>query len=63
MHEEERTLWEGGPSHVRDVPFHVLCLLTAWLVVPVLASLQRYLSVVSTFVCEVSGEGLEAPEA
>jgi uncharacterized membrane protein YdbT with pleckstrin-like domain len=44
MHEEERTLWEGRPSHVRDVPFHVLCLLTAWLVVPVFASLRRYLS-------------------
>ena len=43
QHEEETTIWEGHPSHVRDLGFHLLCLLLSPLVIPLGMMLWRYL--------------------
>ncbi|MEN8159716.1 MAG: PH domain-containing protein [Myxococcota bacterium] len=43
MASDEVTLWEGHPSHVRDLGFYLFCLLTIWLVVPLFLMLGRYL--------------------
>ena len=34
MHEDELIIWEGHPSHIKDVGFYSLCLLLSPLVVP-----------------------------
>jgi uncharacterized membrane protein YdbT with pleckstrin-like domain len=44
MSESESVLWEGTPSHVRDLPYHTVCLLLAPLVVPLFLSFWRYLT-------------------
>lgn len=44
MSDPETLLWEGTPSHVRDLAYHSLCLLLSWLVVPLFMSGWRYLS-------------------
>ena len=44
MSESENVLWEGTPSHVRDLPYHAVCLLLSPLVVPLFLSLWRYLT-------------------
>ncbi len=43
MHQEEQTLWQGHPSHVKDLGFHLACLLFSWLIVPLGMMLWRYL--------------------
>ncbi len=43
MASEEVTLWEGHPSHVKDLGLYALCVLTVWLVVPLFVMLARYL--------------------
>lgn len=43
MNDDEVTIWEGRPSHVKDLGFHVLCLVLAPLVVPLALMLRRYL--------------------
>jgi uncharacterized membrane protein YdbT with pleckstrin-like domain len=43
MYEEETTLWEGHPSHVKDLGFHLICLMLSWLILPVGLMLWRYL--------------------
>jgi len=43
VNEEEHTIWEGHPSHIKDLGFHALCLILAPLVVPLLLMLWRYL--------------------
>jgi len=40
---DERLIWEGHPSHLKDLGYHALCLLLAPLVVPVALSLRRIL--------------------
>jgi uncharacterized membrane protein YdbT with pleckstrin-like domain len=42
--DEERTLWAGHPSHVKDLGFHVVCGLFCWLIVPLAMMLWRYLT-------------------
>lgn len=44
MSEPESVLWEGTPSHVRDLGYHLVCLLFVWLVVPLFLSFWRYLT-------------------
>ncbi len=44
MSEPESILWEGTPSHVRDLPYHSVCLLLSPLVVPLFLSFWRYLT-------------------
>jgi uncharacterized membrane protein YdbT with pleckstrin-like domain len=41
--DDEITIWEGRPSHIKDLGFHSLCLLLAPLIVPLLLMLWRYL--------------------
>lgn len=43
MHDEETTIWEGHPSHIKDLGFHIVCGLLCWLVVPLGMMLWRYL--------------------
>jgi uncharacterized membrane protein YdbT with pleckstrin-like domain len=44
MMDEEQTLWEGTPSHKKDIGFYVFCALICWTIIPVFAALGRYLS-------------------
>ena len=44
MSEPESTLWEGTPSHVRDLPYHAICLLLSPLVIPLFLAFWRYLT-------------------
>ncbi|NIR60725.1 MAG: PH domain-containing protein [Gammaproteobacteria bacterium] len=44
MSESESVLWEGTPSHVRDLGYHAVCLLLAPLVVPLFLAFWRYLT-------------------
>ena len=43
MHEEETTIWEGHPSHVKDLGFHLVCVLLSPLIIPLAMMLWRYL--------------------
>jgi uncharacterized membrane protein YdbT with pleckstrin-like domain len=43
MSDEETLLWEGHPAHIKDLGFHIVCLVLFPLVVPALFSLSRYL--------------------
>ena len=43
MVENELVIWEGRPSHVKDMGFHCLCLALAPLIVPLGLMLWRYL--------------------
>ena len=43
MVENELTIWEGRPSHFKDLGFHCLCLVLSPLIVPLLLSLRRCL--------------------
>jgi len=43
METEETTLWEGHPSHVKDLGYHLLCLLFSPLILPLAMMLARYL--------------------
>jgi uncharacterized membrane protein YdbT with pleckstrin-like domain len=43
MNDAETMIWEGHPSHVKDLGFHLLCLLFAPLVVPLFLMLWRCL--------------------
>lgn len=43
MNEEERTIWEGHPSHLKDLGFHVLCGILSPLIVPIGFMLWRCL--------------------
>ena len=43
MNEEELTIWEGRPSHVKDLGYYSLCLILAPLIVPLALMLWRYL--------------------
>jgi uncharacterized membrane protein YdbT with pleckstrin-like domain len=43
VHDEERPLWEGHPSHLKDLGFHLVCLALAPLIVPLALMLWRYL--------------------
>ncbi len=40
---DECVIWEGHPSHLKDLGFHFLCLLLAPLVIPLGLSLRRCL--------------------
>ena len=44
MQEEETIIWKGHPSHVKDLGFHVVCGLFAWLVLPLGFMLWRFLT-------------------
>lgn len=44
MMETERLIWKGGPSHWRDLGFHLLCLLFSPLVFPIGMAIWRYFS-------------------
>ena len=44
MEEEEVTIWEGHPSHIKDLAFHVVGVLFCWMIVPLPMMLWRYLS-------------------
>ncbi len=44
MADGEHIIWEGRPSHLKDLGFHCLCLLLAPLVVPLLLMLMRWLN-------------------
>lgn len=55
MHEEERTLWEGHPSHLKDLGTHIVCGLLFWTVVPLGIMLWRYLETRHTWF-EVTSE-------
>jgi len=41
--DEELTIWEGRPSHVKNLGYYSLCLILAPLVVPLALMLWRYL--------------------
>ncbi len=41
--EEEQFIWEGHPSHKKDLSFYVCCALLSWLIVPILIAGWRYL--------------------
>ena len=43
MVENELVIWEGRPSHFKDLGFHCLCLVLSPLIVPLLFSLRRCL--------------------
>ncbi len=43
MHEEEATIWEGHPSHIKDLGFHLVCILLSPLILPLGMMLWRYL--------------------
>lgn len=43
MHDEELIIWEGHPSHVKDMGFYSLCLVLSPLIVPVILMLWRCL--------------------
>jgi uncharacterized membrane protein YdbT with pleckstrin-like domain len=43
MHEDETTIWAGTPSHVKDLPFHLVCGALAWLIVPIGLMAWRFL--------------------
>ena len=43
MDDEEVIIWEGRPSHVKDLGYHLLCLVLAPLIVPLALMLRRYL--------------------
>jgi uncharacterized membrane protein YdbT with pleckstrin-like domain len=43
QYEEETTIWEGHPSHIKDLGFNVVCVLLSPLVFPLFAMLWRYL--------------------
>jgi uncharacterized membrane protein YdbT with pleckstrin-like domain len=43
MDDNELVIWEGHPSHVKDLGFHCLCLVLSPLVVPLLFMLWRFL--------------------
>jgi uncharacterized membrane protein YdbT with pleckstrin-like domain len=43
VNEEELTIWEGRPSHVKDLGYYSLCLILAPLIVPLVFMLWRYL--------------------
>jgi uncharacterized membrane protein YdbT with pleckstrin-like domain len=43
MHADEQLIWEGRPSHVKDLGFNTLCLLLSPLAVPVGFLLWRWL--------------------
>jgi uncharacterized membrane protein YdbT with pleckstrin-like domain len=43
VNEEELTIWEGRPSHVKDLGYYSLCLILAPLIVPLVLMLWRYL--------------------
>jgi uncharacterized membrane protein YdbT with pleckstrin-like domain len=43
MDEPETTIWEGHPSHVKDLGLHLLCLLFAPMILPLFLMLWRYL--------------------
>jgi uncharacterized membrane protein YdbT with pleckstrin-like domain len=43
MVDDELTIWEGRPSHVKDLGFHFFCLVLAPLIVPLALMVWRYL--------------------
>jgi uncharacterized membrane protein YdbT with pleckstrin-like domain len=43
MNHDELLIWEGRPSHIKDLGYHSLCLILAPLVVPIPLMLRRYL--------------------
>jgi uncharacterized membrane protein YdbT with pleckstrin-like domain len=43
VNEEELTIWEGRPSHVKDLGYYSLCLILAPLIIPLVLMLWRYL--------------------
>jgi len=43
MNEEELVIWEGRPSHVKDLGYHALCLALSPLLVPIALMLRRCL--------------------
>jgi uncharacterized membrane protein YdbT with pleckstrin-like domain len=43
MHEDELIIWEGHPSHIKDLGFYALCLVLSPLVVPLGFMLWRCL--------------------
>jgi uncharacterized membrane protein YdbT with pleckstrin-like domain len=43
MNEEELVIWEGRPSHVKDLGYHTLCLVLSPLVVPLGLMVHRCL--------------------
>jgi uncharacterized membrane protein YdbT with pleckstrin-like domain len=43
MNDDELVIWEGRPSHLKDLGFHSLCLVLAPLIVPLAFMLWRYL--------------------
>ena len=43
MNDDELIIWEGRPSHVKDLGYYSLCLLLAPLIVPLALMLWRYL--------------------
>lgn len=42
--DEERVVWEGRSSHIKDFSFHLLCAVFFWLGFPLLMSGWRYLN-------------------
>lgn len=43
MHDEELIIWEGHPSHVKDMGFYSLCLVLSPLIIPIGLMLWRCL--------------------
>ena len=43
MNEEELVIWEGRPSHVKDLGYHALCVILSPLIVPLALMLWRCL--------------------
>jgi len=41
MNEEELVIWEGRPSHVKDLGYHAVCLALSPLVVPIVLMVRR----------------------
>ena len=43
MNEEELVIWEGRPSHIKDLGYHGLCVVLSPLLVPVVLMVRRCL--------------------
>jgi uncharacterized membrane protein YdbT with pleckstrin-like domain len=45
MAEEERSIWQGSPSQVINLPIFIVCGLFCWLIVPIFIALWKWLVV------------------
>lgn len=58
MNEEERSIWQGSPSQIINLPVFVLCGLFCWLVIPIFIALWKWL-VVKNIQYELTTERLK----